>query len=496
MRASSTAALGRSSAIRGRLGEVAGAALGLLIVSCALFYAFSYPLTPGRMSKDTAELIGQLGLWSSLAGVPHPESRLAVELAVVLAALVFFAAYCTGVWLAWSRAPGRYRVGAVVCVGIACCAASALAFPTANTDIFSYIASARVATEHGANPYEVTPSAFPGDPVYPYVSDQYARNLPSKLPAWMLLNEAAASVEGDTPVEALLGHRLLLLGFAVGSILLVPAILRRLRPDRLLAGTVAFAWNPVLIVYGPSKTDTVMVFFLLLAVLLLGRRRESLAILALGFSALVKLITLPVIALYLVRQARYRRWLRLLGACGLLVAATAAVYAPFARGPGLLLDHLELLRSVESADGVNRAGGSTLEHATRLLLGGGLLVLTAWLGWVGRTGLPRLVRDWALVALYFALFLTTTALPWYQLVPIALASLTGRAAILGVAIALAGSSFLLGTWQSASSSTFRFDDLLGAPPIVVYLAPAVLAVAALGVAAHRRRAQAGNPRRA
>jgi hypothetical protein len=442
------------------------------------------------MGKATADLIPQLGLWSALSSLPHPETKVAVQLGVILGGLAFFATYGVAVHLAWTRRAGVRRIAAAACVGAVCCTVSALAFPTANTDIFSYIASGRVASEHGANPYDVPPSAFPDDPVYPYVSDQYADNLPSKLPAWMLMDIGVARAAGDAPAYALLSFRLMLLTFALGSIALVPLILRRIHPRRALAGTIAFAWNPVLIVYGPSKTDTVMVFFLLLCVLFLSYRKDSLGVLSLGCSVLIKLITLPLVCLYLLRQARFRRWKQLALSVGLLAALTIVVYLPFTRDPGLLGHHLQLLRSVESADGVNRAtNGSTVEHLARLALGAGLIVLVVWLARASRPGLARLLRDWALIALCFALFLVTTALPWYQLVPIALAAIAGSGTILGVAIAVSLSSFLLGVWQSASTASFQFDDLLGLPPVLVYLAPALLVALVVILQPSRRRVE-------
>ena len=57
----------------------------------------------------------------------------------------------------------------------------------------------------------------------------------------------------------LAGTGVLLVGIA-----LVAMILRELSPQHLLAGTILFGWNPIVSNFGTGKTDTVMVFFLLL----------------------------------------------------------------------------------------------------------------------------------------------------------------------------------------------------------------------------------------
>jgi hypothetical protein len=137
---------------------------------------------------------------------------------------------------------------------------AALAFPNVNSDIYSYIASGRVAAVHHANPYTHLPSEFPGDPLLPYVSDQYSGNVPSKLPAWMLLNVALAWLGGDDTVTVVLLYRFVLAAFAIGCVALIALVLREAASQHAAAGVVAFGWNPILLVYGASKTDVVMVF--------------------------------------------------------------------------------------------------------------------------------------------------------------------------------------------------------------------------------------------
>ena len=127
--------------------------------------------------------------------------------------------------------------------------------------------------------------------------------------------------------------------FNLANLLLIARILQAVQPRQLLAGLGCMLWNPIVIAYGQSKVDTVMVFFLLLAALALVQEKRKLVVIALGVSALVKLITLPLIAVYWLYTLRSRRPTRAGDAfipawadgdravCALLVWPRAAEYA-------------------------------------------------------------------------------------------------------------------------------------------------------------------------
>jgi hypothetical protein len=256
---------------------------------------------------------------------------------------------------------------------------------------------------------------------------------------------------------------------------MIALLLRQAAPQHAAAGVVAFGWNPILLVYGASKTDVVMAFFFLLSALLIIRSRPLLAAASLTLSALVKLITLPLLALYFLRDVRLRQWRRL--ALALLVACSVVliVYLPFTRSPGLVLDHAGLLTAVESAEGVNRSDESLVETLYRTTLALGLVALVLWqvARQDGRT--KRLLFGWAVLAVYFSVFLTTHALPWYQLVPLAAVALVPSAPLTILVVTSSFAAFAVGTWYSASSRDFPLGDLFGLPQTVVYLAPVALA---------------------
>jgi len=456
------------------------AVLALLLVAVAGFFAFVFPQTPGRMGRASAGLIDDLAIWRVTADLlPSPDSRVAVTVAVPLAAVLFFAVYALALALVWRWDASRRALLGLGVVAVVVLGIGVFAYPNVNTDIYSYIASGRVAAVHGANPYYHPPSAFPADPLYPYVSEQYSDNLPSKLPAFMLLNESLAEAAGNDPVTNLLAYRSAFFLLGVASLVLVVLTARRLFPGSEAAGLVLLGWNPVFAVYGQSKTDIVMVFLLLCAAYLYARARPRLGIAALGLSSLVKLITVPLVVVTLARDVQLRRWRELAIGLAVLAALVALVYLPFAHGLGLLRDHLGLLGAVESAEGVNRTGEAGAERLLRLLLAAGFVALLVVLA-RAQDGSPRkLIRAWAIAGLYFAVFLTTPALAWYQLVPLALAAVSGSAAITVAIVALSFASFLFGSWYAASSSDFPLGNLFGIPPALLYLLPVVFGAVAL-----------------
>jgi hypothetical protein len=120
---------------------------------------------------------------------------------------------------------------------------------------------------------------------------------------------------------------------------LIALILRRIAPERALAGVVLLVWNPVVLfeTIGNGHNDIAMVVWLLLAAWSMLRRRYTLAVLALIGGALIKYIPLLLIPIVLALALRdlsgWRARLRLATVTSVTaVTLIAAAYAPFWRG--------------------------------------------------------------------------------------------------------------------------------------------------------------------
>ncbi len=447
--------------------------LACVLLVDGLFSAFVLPQAPGRMAEPSAELIAALPFWWFVVSLPLPIPRQSnwLVIALLMASALKFAAYASAVYLVWNQPCSRRCLFVVVGAALLFFLVTVFALPNVNRDIYNYILSGRVAAVYGSNPYHVAPDQFANDQFYRYASARYT-GYPgdNKLPMWMLLNIALAWLGGGKPVDTLLLYRVAFLLFNLANLALISHILYRVQPRQLLAGLVLYAWNPIVIAYGQSKVDTVMVFFMLLAALALVQEKRKLAVIALGVSALIKLITLPLIAVYWLSTLRSRGPRELMMNSFLLGLTVVALYAPFWYGPELLSMQLRLLGNVADA-------GSSL---VRMLLYAGFMFGVLWAGLRRAGRAENVLEGWALVMILFALFVAKLGFSWYLMTPIAVASLAVERRFVLIVIVLSAASFFLNAWDSASNEIVRMPILFPAPRF--YMQLLFLCVSALGLA--------------
>jgi hypothetical protein len=251
-------------------------------------------------------------------------------------------------WLGWraaSRAQGRSAWAVVLGGALVFSVALLFLYPYGAADIFDNIMHGRILGVYGGNPFQQTPSDFRSDPFHRYTA---WRHEPSAYgPGWEVLAGGAARLAGDGIIANVLVFKALSGAFFFASIAVVAAILRRVAPERALAGVVLLAWNPVILyeTLGQGHNDMAMVFWILFAAWILLYRRYALAVLALVVGALFKfipLLVLPGVGLIALRDLpRLRARLRFLSvsaACG--VALVVLAYAPFWYG----IDTLDIER--------------------------------------------------------------------------------------------------------------------------------------------------------
>jgi hypothetical protein len=460
--------------------------LACILLADSVYAAFVLPQAPGRMAEPSADLIARLPLWSFIVALPLPVPRQSYTLALTLLVTceLKFAAYALAISLAWNQPYSRRGLGVVVGAALLFFLVAVLALPNINRDIYNYILSGRVAAVYSANPYEIAPNQFPDDALYRYASARYTGYAgDNKMPVWMLLNAALARLGGDNPVANLLLYRSFFLLFNIGNLALIARILRTILPQHQLAGLVMYAWNPIITTYGQSKVDTVMVFFLLLAILALLQEKRKLTMVVLGVSALVKLITLPLLAVYWLYLLRSRGARELASSTALLGLTVSALYVPFWYGPGLLGMQLQLLGNVANA-------GPSL---VRLLLYAGFMIAVVWVG-LSRDGrVDTMLAGWALVMVLFALFVSRLGFSWYLMTTIAMVSLVVDRRFTLIVVILSFVSFLLNAWDSASNEVVQMPMLFAAPRFsmqLLFVGVSVLGLAVLEIARRARQRQA------
>lgn len=287
--------------------------LALGVASLALYLLhFSLPFSLQRYHN--LKQIG-IGLIANRDG--------SVALATALATASLFLLYALAHRLCRGRNERRLWI-VVLAFALLFALANFLVAPITSLDLYDYIARGRITALYGGNPYVHAPEKYPGDPMADYVSWRHVTSAYG--PLWEALSALLVRLAGNSLWSNMLAQKALASVAYLLSILLLAAILRRTTPQRALAGTLLFAWNPLVLMEGVGNghNDMLMAFFLLGAFWMLGHIRPSadpmprllyggVALLFLAASILVKFITvlfLPFFLLYLLSgEQKGWKWL-------------------------------------------------------------------------------------------------------------------------------------------------------------------------------------------
>jgi hypothetical protein len=285
----------------GRLVWAAGGA-------CLLFVAAAVACSWPGDSPLTPDHVGGISRWSRFF------------LAFLVAA---FAAYLVGLYLIQSGAPALVPVLAVAAaVQLAPLAAPVLL----STDAYTYWDYGRIGAVHSGNPYSDKPSAFPADPAYERMGEDWRDTTTVYGPGFTLASEAHAALVGDSPSAAAWVYK------ALGAL----AVLVLTGLAAFLGRETAFAaafvgWNPLLAVHfaGGGHNDAWMMA-LVLGALALGAagRRQWAGAAWVGAIAIkwVAIVFLPLRALEARAQSRRVGHLGFAAAAALAVAISTWRY--------------------------------------------------------------------------------------------------------------------------------------------------------------------------
>jgi len=453
--------------------------LAFLLGLSYLFFGFLIPQTPGRMTRPSAGLIDNLPFWSWLHSLPilAPENAGTVAALIIVFSILVFVGYGIAISLVWRKNSHAEHASLVIVSSVTFFFLSVWFLPNFNTDIFNYILRGRVAAVHHSNPYYTAADEYPSDPLYEYASHRYTARPGGKFPGWMHLNVLLARLAGDDPVANLLLYRSFFFLVNVLNLVLIAAILRRLNPNYVLPAILTYAWNPIVVLNGQSKTDTVMVFYLLVSVWMLLGNRKKLAAIPLALSSAVKLITAPLAAVYILGDLRLKRWKAAGLELAIFVVSLLVIYLPFWQGPDIITQHFVAFgESGSSVPDVFRSACVVL-----------FVLLTIIIGLKQDGSVAQLLRGWAFVLLFFSLFLTRLGFAWYLMTLIAVVSLTFNRRLTIVMVMLSFSSFLFNIWYSTFGSHFKVAELFALPKLIVYIAlPGLTLISLAAVAGYRR----------
>lgn len=198
-------------------------------------------------------------------------------------------------------------------------------FPISSTDLNDYVSRGRISGVHGGNPLVQVPNDYPDDP---YVQLAAWRDDPSAYgPLWEVLSGFIGRYSGGPLWNDILGYKGLALISYLLSTVTIAAILKRVAPHRSLAGTLLFAWNPLILLEGVANAhnDMIMMVFVLTGFWILSQIQHvdlgtesskpsvqnllygGMALSFLTFAVLVKfvpILLLPPLLLYLISQEK------------------------------------------------------------------------------------------------------------------------------------------------------------------------------------------------
>jgi hypothetical protein len=296
-----------------------------------------------------------------------------------------------------------------------------------STDVFSYIAYARMGVEHGLDPYTHGPVAIVGDPVFKYVGHDWLRVATAYGPVYTLLSYALAPLG---VVGALWGMKLEALLASAGTLALTWRCARARGFDPVAAILIVGA-NPLFVIYGlgGAHNDLIMMLAMMAAVSLTiagtpTSRREAGAAAWVVAGALTKATVAVLLPFMIISR---RRLAPLLGAGAALAIGALVGYVAFGIDGINVVAALNRDAAFVSTDSFateiahlfGKPGVFPVDHD--LLKAGLVLILVhllwrTWRGydWVAASG-------WALLAISVT---STWLLAWYILWPLPLAVIT------------------------------------------------------------------------
>jgi hypothetical protein len=168
-----------------------------------------------------------------------------------------------------------------------------------SSDTYAYSYYGRLLAFHGLDAHAVAPKSTLSDP---FLMGGYYDFMPSVYgPLWTLISAGITRIAGSHIGLTLLLFRSLEAAATLGSGGLVYSILRRLSPQKAVWGTALFLWNPLVVMESAlgGHNDACMMWFALLAVWLHLRGNKAACVVALTVSALVKVVTAPLVPLYI-----------------------------------------------------------------------------------------------------------------------------------------------------------------------------------------------------
>jgi alpha-1,6-mannosyltransferase len=291
-----------------------------------------------------------------------------------------------------------------------------------STDVFSYLAYARMGVVHGINPYLNGPVAISGDPVFHYVGHNWLRVDTAYGPIYTLFSYPLGALG---LVGGLWGMKLYALLASAATLTLTWRVARRRGHDRVFA-LLAVGANPLYVIYGlgGAHNDLIMLALMMGAVAFTLSDRDAAAGATVVAGALVKATVAALLPFMILGR---RRLAPALGALGALALCALAGYLAFGVHGIDVVSALNRDSAFVSTDSFpneiahlfGKPGVFPVDHD---LLKAALVLIVLHLLWRTWRGYDWVAASgWALLAISVT---STWLLAWYILWPLPLAVVT------------------------------------------------------------------------
>ncbi len=348
-----------------------------------------------------------------------------------------------------------------------------LTTPVFSSDVLSYVAHGYVRVSLDANPYLVDSAAVAASPIGAELESFGWRPVFPPTPYGPLVTHLETGIVqlagGDVRLAMLL-FKLVAVAAGLAVAALIRWVVGQVRPqDRDLA-TVAYLWNPAVLVEvaGEGHNDALMAVLVVLALGLTLRRRVALAVAAMVGAALTKYLPLLLVPLqlgYWWRAPERTRPLAGRVAAGAVTGLVVAVvlFAPFWRGSATFAGLRESGRAGHTgstqtvvAEVLSRLVGEPAALRAVSVAAAAALVLLAVVLALRVPDGDALLRRCAVVMVGALVLAGPAYWPWYVLLPVALLALVPRGGWLAALVALS-----LGSRLVAPLNSLYVDGLLG-----------------------------------
>jgi alpha-1,6-mannosyltransferase len=303
-----------------------------------------------------------------------------------------------------------------------------------STDVFSYIAYARMGVEHGLNPYTHGPLSIVNDPVYHYVGQSWKKTETAYGPIYTLISYPFGLL-GVT--GAVWGMKVLAM-LASAATLVLTWRCARVRGRDPVGAILLVGANPLYVIYalGGAHNDLLMMALMMAAVALTFAHRDASAAATVVVGALVK-ATVAALLPFMILARRSRA--QVLGALAALALGVVLAYAVFGIDGVNIVAALNRDAALVSSDSFateiahlfGKPGVFPIDHD---LLKGALVAIVLHLLWRTWRGYDWVAASgWALLAISVT---STWLLAWYILWPLPLAAISRDRRLLVATLAI------------------------------------------------------------